>query len=108
MYPFKHLKSAHSSMGKAFLLAAALFHPTMAFAASGGAAWAEPVANVFGDLEGGMVSIGTVAVGLGIVGYGIYSALFGDMRWQKMFQYVLGAVLIVVAPKAIRALVSLG
>ncbi|MGH0004735.1 TrbC/VirB2 family protein [Pseudovibrio ascidiaceicola] len=90
---------------KLFVLAVLLLNPTLAFAA---ADWATPAVDVFESLEGGMVKIGTVAVGIGLVGYGVYSAVFGEMRWQKMFQYILGAILIVAAPTAIRTLVSLG
>lgn len=90
---------------KFLVFVALLLNPAVAFAA---ADWATPAVDVFESLESGMVKIGTVAVGVGLVGYGVYSAVFGEMRWQKMFQYILGAVLIVAAPTAIRTLVNLG
>ncbi|WP_057463937.1 TrbC/VirB2 family protein [Pseudovibrio sp. POLY-S9] len=105
MYSSKNSKSFLTREVKLFVLAVLLLNPTLAFAA---ADWAAPAVNVFTSLEDGMVKIGTVAVGIGLVGYGVYSAVFGEMRWQKMFQYILGAILIVAAPTAIRTLVSLG
>ncbi|MGH0004646.1 TrbC/VirB2 family protein [Pseudovibrio ascidiaceicola] len=89
----------------ACLTAFMCLNPALAFAA---ADWASPAVEVFSSLEGGMTKIGTVAVGIGLVGYGVYSAVFGEMRWQKMFQYILGAILIVAAPAAIRTLVNMG
>ncbi|MGH0004358.1 TrbC/VirB2 family protein [Pseudovibrio ascidiaceicola] len=105
MHSSKNSKSFLTREVKLFVLAVLLLHPAVAFAA---ADWAAPAVSVFEKLEGGMVKIGTVAVGVGIVGYGVYSAVFGEMRWQKMFQYILGAILIVAAPKAIRALITMG
>ncbi|QUS59111.1 TrbC/VirB2 family protein [Pseudovibrio brasiliensis] len=105
MLPSRYSKSFLTREVKLFLLAVLLLNPASAFAA---ADWAAPAVDVFESLESGMVKIGTVAVGVGLVGYGVYSAVFGEMRWQKMFQYILGAVLIVAAPTAIRTLVNLG
>ncbi|WP_082830688.1 TrbC/VirB2 family protein, partial [Pseudovibrio sp. W74] len=90
---------------KLFLFAVLLLNPASAFAA---ADWAAPAVDVFESLESGMVKIGTVTVGIGLVGYGVWSAIMGEMRWQKMLHYVLGAILIVAAPTAIRTLVNLG
>ena len=107
MHSSKHSNSVFTREVKLFLLAVLLLTPTAAFAAGSGD-WAAPAVKTFENLESGMVKIGTVAVGIGLVGYGVYSAIFGEMRWQKMFQYILGAILIVAAPTAIRALISLG
>lgn len=89
---------------KLFLLAVLLLNPAIAYA---GAEWASPVVTTFGFLESGMVQIGAVVVGLGVVAFGAYSAMFGSMRWERLVNYVIAAIIIVAAPTAIRALVNL-
>ncbi|SFU15602.1 TrbC/VIRB2 family protein [Pseudovibrio denitrificans] len=104
MLPFRDSKSFLTREVKLFLLAVLLLNPAIAYA---GAEWASPVVTTFGYLESGMVQIGAVVVGLGVVAFGAYSAMFGNMRWERLINYVIAAIIIVAAPAAIRALVDL-
>ncbi|WNZ53987.1 TrbC/VirB2 family protein (plasmid) [Microbulbifer sp. MKSA007] len=104
MLPSRYSKSFLTREVKLFLLAVLLLNPAIAYA---GADWANPAVTTFGYLESGMVQIGAVVVGLGVVAFGAWSAMSGSMRWERLVNYVIAAIIIVAAPTAIRALVDL-
>ncbi|KZK87624.1 hypothetical protein PsW64_00921 [Pseudovibrio sp. W64] len=104
MHSSKNSKSLLTREVKLVVFAVLLLNPTIAFA---GADWASPVVTTFGFLESGMVQIGAVVVGLGVVAFGAWSAMSGSMRWERLVNYVIAAIIIVAAPTAIRALVNL-
>ena len=68
--------------------------------------WVQPATDLFGDLEVGLVDIGAVIVGIGIIANGIYATATGKLQFEQLAFRIIGGLMIVAGPAAIRALLS--
>ncbi len=88
-----------------FILAAVIALTDPAFAAAS-ADWVKPATDMAKSLESGMVKIGAVLVGIGIIFVGLAAALIGHLHWDKFGYVLLGGILIMAGPAALRSLLS--
>jgi type IV secretory pathway VirB2 component (pilin) len=69
-------------------------------------AWVQPATELLDVLEGGLVSIGAPIIGIGIIGLGLWSSLAGNMDWKRLGFVILGGILVMAGPAALRALLE--
>lgn len=89
----------------AVLLIASIAVAGNAFAA-GNADWVQPATDLIESLESGLVKIGTVVVGVGVIIVGLVACITNRMDWNKFGYVLMGGVLIMTGPAAVRALLS--
>lgn len=70
--------------------------------------WVKPATDLAGTLESGLVQIGGPVIGIGIIVLGIIGALAGRIEWSRVAMVVVGGLLIMVGPAALRALLGTG
>lgn len=75
-------------------------------AAAGNADWVQPATDLIESLESGLVKIGTVVVGVGVIIVGLVACITNRMDWNKFGYVLMGGVLIMTGPAAVRALLS--
>ena len=68
--------------------------------------WVKPATDLFDNLEVGLVDIGAVIVGIGIIANGIYATATGKLQFEQLAFRILGGLMIVAGPTAIRALLG--
>jgi len=91
-----------------FALTVLLFaDPALAQEASGDGAWADAGVDGIGILKSGFVRFGAPAVGLGIIGVGLWACLTFRMPWDKLGYVVLGGILIMAGPTMMSTLMEL-
>lgn len=81
----------------------AMVDPAMAV---GGDEWVQPATGFLETLESGLVKIGSVVVGLGVIIVGLLAAAMGKMAWDRFGYVVLGGLLVMTGPAALRALLE--
>ena len=74
--------------------------------AAGNADWVQPATDLIESLENGLVKIGTVVVGVGVIIVGLIACITNQMNWDKIGYVLMGGVLIMTGPVAVRALLS--
>lgn len=74
--------------------------------AAGGDEWVQPATGFLETLESGLVKIGSVVVGLGVIIVGLLAAAMGKMAWDRFGYVVLGGLLVMTGPAALRALLE--
>ncbi|GAB6051187.1 hypothetical protein JCM17960_34960 [Magnetospira thiophila] len=85
------------------LAAAALADPALA---AGSADWVAPATNLIESLESGLVKMGSAAVGVGVIIVGLVACITSRMEWSKFGYVVIGGLLIMTGPAALRALLE--
>ena len=86
-------------------VAASLSDPRRALAATN-TDWVKPGIDLFARLEGGLVDLGIILVGVGMVAVGLWAGLVGRLDFMRVVMIVLAGLLIVAGPAAIRALLA--
>ncbi len=94
-------KTIHSLV----VFAAVLLITKIAIAA-GDADGVQPATDLIESLESGLVKIGTVVVGVGVIIVGLVACLTSRMDWSKFGYVLMGGILIMTGPTAVRALLS--
>ena len=74
--------------------------------AAGNADWVQPATDLIQNLENGLVKIGTVVVGVGVIIVGLVACVTNRMDWNKFGYVLMGGVLIMTGPAAVRTLLS--
>ncbi len=74
--------------------------------AAGDADWVQPATDLIESLESGLVKIGTVVVGVGVIIVGLVACLTSRMDWSKFGYVLMGGILIMTGPTAVRALLA--
>lgn len=74
--------------------------------AAGNADWVQPATDLIESLESGLVKIGTVVVGVGVIIVGLVACFSNQMNWDKFGYVLMGGILIMTGPAAVRALLS--
>lgn len=74
-----------------------------AFAAEG---WEQPAVGLIDVLEGGLVKIGAVLIGIGIVAVGLWAAVTARMDWNKFAYVLIGGVLVMAGPTMVKTLLN--
>jgi type IV secretion system protein VirB2 len=94
-------KTLHSLV----VFTAVLLIANIAYAA-GNADWVQPATDLIESLESGLVKIGTVVVGVGVIIVGLVACITNQMNWDKFGYVLMGGILIMTGPAAVRALLS--
>lgn len=95
-------------LNRIFLLAvvAGLFLPDAALAAAD-ADWVQPATKLMATLESGLVKIGAAGIGVGVIVIGLIACLTAKLEWNKFGLVLIGGLLVMTGPAALRALLSM-
>lgn len=85
------------------LAAGALADPALA---AGSADWVAPATGLIESLESGLVKIGMAVLGVGVIIVGLVACLTSRMEWSKFGYVVIGGLLVMTGPAALRALLE--
>lgn len=98
-FRFNHRTTSHVVLLAGLMVLAA----NPAFAAPG---WEEPIVKLCEAVGTGVGRIGITILGIGLMGYGIYSAFNGEFNLKKVGSMVLGGALCVAAPPMANSLLG--
>lgn len=90
----------------AMLSAFVCIEPALAADAPASADWVQPATGLLSTLENGLVKFGSIAVGIGVIVVGLIACVTSRMNWDKFAHVVIGGVLIMAGPAALRALLQ--
>ncbi|MBF0250845.1 MAG: hypothetical protein HQL35_09490 [Alphaproteobacteria bacterium] len=68
--------------------------------------WVQPGIGFIDVLKGGLVQAGAALIGVGIIIFGTWGGLSGDMNWRRIGYSVLGGVFVMAGPKMLAALLE--
>lgn len=60
--------------------------------------WYEPIISLFETVQTGVGKIGTIVIGLGVMGLGVWAGLTGRMDWVRAGMIIFGGVLVTSGP----------
>lgn len=60
--------------------------------------WVKPASKIIELLEDGLVQLGAGAVGLGIIGFGLYTVFTGEGNWKKLGVIFAGGICVFFGP----------